>query len=504
MKDCRFRSVTVTPYSMSNCLDFNSHTAQDTGKDNLDSCGYLRSSLKSRRSEEERVVTELINKLELENLIQQFSWKLSSQSCSGNYTVKLKDHQMTEVPIDNQRKIGFLNCIGLNQVELKETFRANQLSRTGEKNVLIDKLFRSQVYLHKIKVQPNNYEFHNSKRNVNHDQKLLKCRVSLPRMCISYGTIDTLDQQEEAEPYSDMVKSGAELIKCKMKNMNSLRTNNITDYSHFRLKRRSSLQTSEVKADNFESYKLRMQKKSLQNLSERFKLDVEESDCISIVFSVREVKAESKSLKCTECTKSFVKAGHLVRHMKVVHDSCQKIGATAYWNLDCCVCQKQFATKASLRRHLKVHNNPLINSQTFKKLNHDIYSCTQCYKQYKNYQTLKRHILRDHRGRKEFCSVCEIVVKRLDNHKRFFHGYFEYNKCPHCMKGFKFGIARHIRTVHYGEKRRCLYCDLFLSNVNKHMTSMHSEVVSELQTNRTEQSLVVYKGPHSIRIFNCT
>ncbi|XP_062602710.1 zinc finger protein 418-like [Saccostrea cucullata] len=125
------------------------------------------------------------------------------------------------------------------------------------------------------------------------------------------------------------------------------------------------------------------------------------------------------------------------------------------------------------------------------------YTCHQCEKSYKNFQTLRNHIRYVHKitGQKNHCKLCPAKFKHssvLKQHcdeihnkkinftctvcKKEFARRNQYNRhmlshggdksrllnCPHCEKGFwfKYNLTRHIELVHKPsvENFHCSYC----------------------------------------------
>ena len=186
-------------------------------------------------------------------------------------------------------------------------------------------------------------------------------------------------------------------------------------------------------------------------------------------------------LEClNSCRKKFVKSGHLVKHMQLVHKSPVKFinpvlrdPHLKVKNL-CDLCQQSFATPASLRRHIKLHDMVFVKSEHHSPSKLDgCFSCTECGKKYVAKPSLKRHILTEHRGFKSTCNLCGLSFARLDNHMALVHED-NLSPCPICSKLVAPpGLARHIRTVHMGCLVRCVECDRFVSNIHKHMLGSH-------------------------------
>jgi len=215
----------------------------------------------------------------------------------------------------------------------------------------------------------------------------------------------------------------------------------------------------------------------------------------------------SKPLKCLECRRSFVKSGHLVKHMKVLHNSPSKFVNPVLVDPDfdlknlCDLCQKSFATPASLRRHLKLHDLVIVKSEQNSPSKADFfYSCKECDKKYLTKPSLKRHILTDHRGFKSTCNICGMSVARLDNHMALVH-QDQLSSCLICNKLLAPPcLARHVRTVHMGCLIRCVECDRFVSNIHKHMAGSHLlayQIRNEGHSDHRDCDCVFYLGPSS-------
>jgi len=214
-------------------------------------------------------------------------------------------------------------------------------------------------------------------------------------------------------------------------------------------------------------------------------------------------KHQKERLECLKCKRKFVKSGHLVNHMKSVHQSVEEFvtprlqGPDIETNNQCDFCLQSFATPASLRRHQIVHDRVLVKKEHLSptKLNQP-HACKVCDKRYVTKPSLKRHILTEHRGFKSTCELCGLAVARLDNHMVLAHGD-QLVKCKICDTQLApSSMSRHIRTVHMGCLVRCVECDMFVSNIHKHMAHAHAEENKEdSHTDHLGCDCVFFLGP---------
>lgn len=112
--------------------------------------------------------------------------------------------------------------------------------------------------------------------------------------------------------------------------------------------------------------------------------------------------------------------------------------------------------------------------------------CPHCCKLLSKKCTLNRHIEQVHLGLQIFkpakCDECGKVFSKkghLDRHVRTIHMGMkdESEPCPHCGKIFttKSSLEPHIEAVHKGIRRECKICGKVLSDLWKHMRTVHGQ-----------------------------
>lgn len=110
----------------------------------------------------------------------------------------------------------------------------------------------------------------------------------------------------------------------------------------------------------------------------------------------------------------------------------------------CPHCANIFSKKCTLNRHIEqVHLNIQIHKPA---------TCPQCNKIFSKKGHLDRHIKIIHRGIKDFS-----------------------DPCPYCGKVFttRASLDPHIAMVHEGVRKKCSICNKVLSDLNKHMRTVH-------------------------------
>jgi len=204
-------------------------------------------------------------------------------------------------------------------------------------------------------------------------------------------------------------------------------------------------------------------------------------------------------ISCPDCQRTFVKPGHLRKHLKRVHkktteedesDEESVVFSDTPDSIFCEPCKIPFSTLASLRKHESIHHNVDIEQESPMK---EQRQCSECSKQFLCSASLKRHILTDHRGFKSKCPRCGEMVARLDNHIATVHES-SLSPCPHCS--ILLGpahLSRHIKTVHFRYRHRCVLCDRFISNVHAHNKSMH-------KNSHKDPNCLKFSGPHSSKL----
>ena len=175
-------------------------------------------------------------------------------------------------------------------------------------------------------------------------------------------------------------------------------------------------------------------------------------------------------VECPDCPRTFVKVGHLRRHQRQVHENKVLVRSEASSHYFCQPCRLPFSTEASLKRHESIcHEKKKQKGQETPIMN----KCSECSKQFQSPASLKRHILVSHQGHKSQCPQCGLRVARLDNHMATVHSGVTA-PCPYCnVPIVPAHLPRHVRSVHLGQRQRCVLCDRFMSNIHKHQRSVH-------------------------------
>jgi len=206
--------------------------------------------------------------------------------------------------------------------------------------------------------------------------------------------------------------------------------------------------------------------------------------------------------ECTKCPRTFVKQGHLRKHIQRIHGASLDVDDSYEVSLSldlstgptehtCESCGIPFSTGSSLRRHEAIHH-PLLVEPALVSPCKVQKKCTECCKQFQSQASLKRHILTEHRGFKSACPRCGLNVARLDNHIATVHGQ-GLSPCPVCsVLILPAHLTRHIKAVHLGYRQRCVLCDKFFSNLHKHVKSLHGVD----HTDHADCSCVTFSGPH--------
>jgi len=177
--------------------------------------------------------------------------------------------------------------------------------------------------------------------------------------------------------------------------------------------------------------------KTPEDLKDRIKLLVEKN---------KEKKSKKKkgplanfdhTRKCPLCGELCASTPFLNRHIKEMH---------GVEGVVCPHCSKILAKNCTLSRHIEqVHFNLQIHKPA---------KCDQCDKVFSKKGHLDRHVKTIHMGMKE-----------------------ESQPCPHCGKVFstKSSLEPHIMMVHQGMRRKCPECGKVLSDLWKHMRTMHGQ-----------------------------
>ena len=175
-------------------------------------------------------------------------------------------------------------------------------------------------------------------------------------------------------------------------------------------------------------------------------------------------------IECSDCPRTFVKAGHLRRHRRHVHEVRELVGSEAPTHNFCHPCRLPFSTEASLKKHEYICHKKEKPTDAETTLNN---RCSECSKQFQSPASLKRHIRTSHQGHQSECPQCGLRVSRLDNHMATVH-HVVTAPCPYCaVLLVPAHLPRHVRSVHLGHRQRCVLCDRFMSNIHKHQRSVH-------------------------------
>ncbi|XP_029428103.1 zinc finger protein 658-like [Rhinatrema bivittatum] len=162
----------------------------------------------------------------------------------------------------------------------------------------------------------------------------------------------------------------------------------------------------------------------------------------------RNLYAQKKPLRCTQCEKCFAGRADLEWHLNIhLGGSCQFIGS-----------DKKDAKKSKLGATRKPHRG----EKCFK--------CNECEKCFRCRSQLKIHQV-SHTGEKAFqCSQCQKCFSRISNlriHERIHTGEKPF-KCSECHKCFS--CISNLRTherIHTGEKPfKCLDCNRCFSQIS--------------------------------------
>ncbi|ROV94462.1 hypothetical protein VSDG_05949 [Cytospora chrysosperma] len=213
----------------------------------------------------------------------------------------------------------------------------------------------------------------------------------------------------------------------------------------------------------------------------------------------RSYPSEQKIIQCTvaDCPKTFNRPARLLAHLRshnnerpfaCTYEGCGKtytenkhlkqhlISHTNEAKYVCGTCNKAFSTGTRLRRHQKVHEG----EERFRCRDHP--PCTQSFRKH---QTLQRHILKEHMGKKPFpcahvgCGASYDTANALASHKDRDHGELRF-WCDEEPVGFttQFLLDQHIRHEHVN----CIFCDVRFTGqyeLDQHMEIYHSGLTLE-------------------------
>ncbi|KAI3400912.1 hypothetical protein diail_1119 [Diaporthe ilicicola] len=222
----------------------------------------------------------------------------------------------------------------------------------------------------------------------------------------------------------------------------------------------------------------------------------------------RNYPSEQKTSRCTwpGCPKTFNRPARLLAHFrshtnerpyKCTHEGCDKdyteskhlklhlLSHTKEAKWVCDTCDKAFATGTRLRRHQAVHEGQ------------ERYRCKDyppCNQSFRKHQTLQRHVLKEHLGKKAFpctdegCDASYDTANALRRHRDRDHGKIRF-WCDECCEqaaqnpgaedkkpvGFttQFLLDAHMRQDHVN----CIFCDVRFAGhylLEQHMEMHHS------------------------------
>lgn len=222
----------------------------------------------------------------------------------------------------------------------------------------------------------------------------------------------------------------------------------------------------------------------------------------------RNYPSEQKIISCTvaDCPKTFNRPARLLAHLRshnnerpyqCTYEGCGKsytenkhlkqhlMSHTKEAKYVCDTCEKGFSTGTRLRRHQKVHEG----EERFRCRGH-----SPCNQSFRKHQTLQRHILKEHMGKKPFpcthigCDASYDTANALASHKERDHGELRF-WCEECCEavskspdtepkkpvGFttQFLLDQHIRHEHVN----CIFCDVKFTgqyDLDQHMEIYHS------------------------------
>ena len=178
--------------------------------------------------------------------------------------------------------------------------------------------------------------------------------------------------------------------------------------------------------------------------------------------------------ECDICHKTFLTAGNLYRHKKVVHEKKQQF--------ECNLCGKSFTELRSLRCHKQSKHGDKSDSR----------QCKVCNKTF-NAKTYRRHMNEVHEKKKtKKCNLCTKTFSRpkhLEDHISLVHdeiGSTKPNKqlkCDICEVTFtqSGSLNIHIRTRHENKGSECDLCKRVLHN--KHFLEYHIRAIHQNKKN---------------------
>ena len=125
--------------------------------------------------------------------------------------------------------------------------------------------------------------------------------------------------------------------------------------------------------------------------------------------SVIDSKAKVKGHDCQSCTKSFAQQEGLRRHRQEVHLRVVKYG--------CSTCDKTFARMENLQKHLQSNNLVCISPSE-----EGLFSCFECQNEFQSKESLRLHMLNDHKKIAWNCCICSAQFGRKARLKEHMEG----------------------------------------------------------------------------------
>lgn len=223
--------------------------------------------------------------------------------------------------------------------------------------------------------------------------------------------------------------------------------------------------------------------------------------------------------KCQFCEKQFWIRGHLIRHIKNLHEKSINVTdllpvkkKTKY---QCKYCSREFTQKGNAKTHERTHTKPLkceqcdfrcalqsslfghirtqhfMKSKNVTKIPADVkdqkrsrrtYECFICHLSYPRKASLTRHMLQHDKNHKFECFMCHSTYKSrsgLDFHL-LSHDEKKYN-CTDCPKKFYIAkdLRRHERT--HSKPFKCKLCSFQYSraySLYRHIFKQHPDEIN--------------------------
>ena len=159
----------------------------------------------------------------------------------------------------------------------------------------------------------------------------------------------------------------------------------------------------------------------------------------------------------------------------------------------CVFCEKRYLSKETLRQHILADHKP---KQIQQKQNSFKCQNAGCEKTYEFRRSLKHHMNTIHSHsyspRRYPCDICgKVLTTSLERHKATQHSGAPNFKCKFCGEEFvdKYKLGGHRRKRHPDkrefravEQYPCLFCDKILKtkfSLKKHLTKIHSDIHEE-------------------------